>query len=126
MLRLGTRFDPALRARFFRGLADPAPLVILETLRKGEQTAGDIAVAADVSPSAASRHLACLRECGLVEARQAWRHVYYRLADYDVEHLLTEADLVLDVIAERIAACQRPERKDSRGGHRRGAGDRSG
>ena len=48
----------------------------------------------------------CLRECGLIDARQDWRHVYYRLAGDHVEQLLREADLVLDVIAERVASCE--------------------
>jgi DNA-binding transcriptional ArsR family regulator len=109
MSQLKTHADLGIRARFFRGLADPARLVILETLRRGEQTAGDIAMAADLTASRASRHLACLRECGLIEARQEWRYVYYRLAGPHVEHLLTEADLVLELIADRIAACERPE-----------------
>jgi DNA-binding transcriptional ArsR family regulator len=105
---------PALtvRARFFHGLADPSRLAILETLRRGEQPAGDIALATGLTPSNASRHLACLRECGLIEARQEWRYVYYRLAGAHVEHLLREADLVLELIADRVAACKRPEMED--------------
>ena len=99
----------SLRARFFHGLADPSRLAILETLRRGEQPAGDIAQATGLTPSNASRHLACLRECGLIEARQEWRHIYYRLAGPHVEHLLREADLVLELVADRIAACKRPE-----------------
>ena len=101
--------DLSVRARFFHGLADPSRLAILEALRQREQSAGDIAHATGLTSSNASRHLACLRECGLIEARQEWRHVYYRLAGPHVEHLLREADLVLDVIADRVAACKRPE-----------------
>lgn len=101
--------DLHTRARFFHGLAEPSRLAILDVLRHGEQTAGDIAVEAGLTPSAASRHLACLRDCGIVEARQEWRHVYYRLAGPHIEHLLSEADLVLETIADRVAACERPE-----------------
>ena len=61
-----------------------------------------------------SDHLACLRECGLVEARQEWRHVYYRLASPDVEQLLRDADQLLERIAERIATCTRPEMEGQR------------
>ena len=109
MAQMMTTVDLAVRARFFHGLADPARLAILETLRRGEHAAGDIATLAGLTASSASRHLACLRDCGLVEARQEWRRVYYRLAGPHIEHLLTEADLVLDVIADRVAACERPE-----------------
>jgi DNA-binding transcriptional ArsR family regulator len=101
--------DVAVRARFFRGLADPSRLAILEALRNGELGASEIALATGLSLSNASRHLACLRDCGLLEARQVWRNVYYRLAGPHVEHLLSEADLVLEIVAERIQECRRPE-----------------
>src|SRR5205807_5542941 len=70
-----------VRARFFDGLAYPARLALLDALRDGERTAGDAAAVSGLSPSNASKHLACLRECGLVESRQDWRRVYYRLSD---------------------------------------------
>lgn len=109
MTRTTARLDVAVRAGFFRGLADPSRLAILEALRESERSAGEVAAAAGLTPSNASKHLACLRDCGLVEARQEWRTVYYRLAGEHVAHLLNEADLVLDVIAERVVACRRPE-----------------
>jgi ArsR family transcriptional regulator, cadmium/lead-responsive transcriptional repressor len=104
-----TRAGPTVRARFFRSLADPSRLAILDALRERELSAGEVADAAGLTLSNASRHLACLRDCGLVESRQAWRHVYYRLAGQHVTHLLEEADLVLQLVAERVAACARPE-----------------
>lgn len=98
-----------MRARLLRSLADPSRLAILDVLRERELCAGEVAEAAGLTLSNASRHLACLRDCGLVESRQEWRHVYYRLAGEHVTHLLDEADLVLRVVAERVAACARPE-----------------
>ncbi|HEY3062025.1 MAG TPA: helix-turn-helix domain-containing protein [Chloroflexota bacterium] len=77
-------------------------------LRDGERTAGDAAAATGLSPSNASKHLACLRECGLMESRQDWRHVYYRLAE-GVSQLLYTNDTFIERVADRIAACQRPE-----------------
>jgi DNA-binding transcriptional ArsR family regulator len=96
------------RARFFRGLADPARLAILDALRVGEQTAGQVAATAGLTPSTGSRHLACLRECGLLETRQDWRFVYYRLAE-GVAALLDANDAFLQRVAARVAACERPE-----------------
>jgi DNA-binding transcriptional ArsR family regulator len=99
----------ALRAKLFRGLADPSRLALLQALRCGEHTVGELVATTGLSQSNASGHLACLRECGLVASRQEWRHVYYRLAGPAVEHLLTDADRVLSAIADRLAACERPE-----------------
>jgi DNA-binding transcriptional ArsR family regulator len=104
--------DLPLRAKFFRGLADPSRLALLEALRDGEHTVGELMAATGLSQSNASGHLACLRECGLVASRQEWRHVYYRLAGPAVEHLLAAADLVLSSMADRLAACGRPETGD--------------
>ena len=111
-----TLINPRVRARFFHGLADPSRLAILDALREGERTAGEIATAAGLSPSNASRHLACLKDCGLVEARQDWRRVYYRLAD-GVADLLLVIDRFIDRVAERVAACDRPEMEESDGRH---------
>lgn len=103
------RLALAVRAKFFRGLAEPSRLAILDTLRAGELTAGEVAARAGLSASNASKHLACLKDCGLVEAHQDWRHVRYRLAGEHIAHLLDEGDLVLDLVAEQLATCQRPE-----------------
>ena len=102
-----TRVNTLLRARFFHGLGDVSRLSLLEALRDGEMTAGEAAITAGLSPSNASRHLACLRECGLVESRQDWRQVYYRLAD-GVAQLLDANDQFIERVADRIAACTRP------------------
>src|SRR5216683_6222968 len=88
-----------VRARFFDGLADPARLALLDALRDGELTASDAASVACISPSNASKHLACLRECGLVESRQDWRHVYYRLAQ-GVGELLDANDGFIEQVAD--------------------------
>jgi DNA-binding transcriptional ArsR family regulator len=100
--------DVSIRARFYRGLADPSRLAILDALRDGESTVNEVADATQLSQSNASRHLACLKDCGLVEAHQNWRHVRYRLAE-GVAELLATNDAFIERVAERIAACERPE-----------------
>lgn len=96
--------DLALLARFFRGLADPSRLAILTCLQRGERTSGEVAAETALAASNASRHLACLRDCGLVESRQEWRRVYYRLAP-GVGDLLEHNASLAAALAERIAAC---------------------
>jgi DNA-binding transcriptional ArsR family regulator len=108
MPQLSTPTDCQVRARFFHGLADPSRLAILDALRSGELTAGEVAARAGLTPSNASRHLACLKDCGLVEARQEWRHVYYRLA-HGVLELLTASESFIERVADRVASCTRPE-----------------
>jgi DNA-binding transcriptional ArsR family regulator len=103
-----TRPTLQLRARFFHGLAEPARLAILDVLRNGPRPAGEIAAASGLTSSNASRHLACLRDCGLVTSRQEWRTVEYALAN-GVAAWLDETDRFIASVAERIAACDRPE-----------------
>lgn len=95
----------ALRAKFFRGLADTSRLALLEALRGGERTVGALVAETGLTQSNVSGHLACLKDCGLVESRQEWRHVYYRLADARVEDLLRAADRILAATAQRVYAC---------------------
>ena len=108
MTQVISRAPVRVRVRFFAGLADAARLALLDVLGDGERTVGEAAAVAGLSPSNASKHLACLRECGLVESRQDWRHVYYRLAD-GVSPMLAATDAFIDRVTERIAARQRPE-----------------
>jgi DNA-binding transcriptional ArsR family regulator len=108
MTQLTTTADVGIRARFFHGLADPSRLAILDALRAGERTAGEVARTAKLAASNASRHLACLKDCGLVEARQDWRYVYYRLGE-GVADLLAMNEAFIERVAERVAACDRPE-----------------
>lgn len=95
----------ALRAKFFRGFSDVSRVALLEALRVGEKRVGLLVTETGLTQSNVSGHLACLRECGLVETRQEWRHVYYRLADERIEDLLRAADGLLATTAERIYAC---------------------
>jgi DNA-binding transcriptional ArsR family regulator len=96
----------ARRARFFHALADPSRLALVEALRAGERTVGQLVAQTGLSQSNASGHLACLRMSGLVDARQEWRHIYYRLAGPHIEHLLQEADLVLEIVADHSRGCE--------------------
>ena len=103
------------KAKFFRGLGDPARLQVLEKLRGGPRTVSELLTATTLLQPNLSMHLACLRECGLVHAHRAGRFVYYELADENVVKLLTFAGEVLGRIASQIEACPRyhlhPKRK---------------
>ena len=97
----------ALKAKLFRGLADPSRLAILEALRDGERTVGGLVAATGLSQPNASGHLACLKDCGLVTSRQEGRFVFYALADEQIAAVLRGAEGILARTAERIHACTR-------------------
>jgi DNA-binding transcriptional ArsR family regulator len=98
-----------LKAKLFRGLADPSRLAILEALRGGERTVSEIVTATGLSQPNASGHLACLRDCGLVTSRQGGRFVFYALADDRIGDVLRGAEDILGRVAERVYACTRYE-----------------
>src|SRR6058998_3257223 len=63
----------------FRALADQTRRDILRMLRTGPRTSGDIASRFDSSWPTISRHLAVLREAGLVVAQRSGQEIYYEL-----------------------------------------------
>lgn len=63
----------------FRALADPTRRALFESLCSGgEQTVGALTLQAGVSQPAVSKHLAVLRESGLVLDRHQGRQTHYR------------------------------------------------
>lgn len=88
-----------LHAQICKALADPHRLLILIELRHGAKTVGEIAHAIASSQPMTSRHLAVLREKGLVHAEHAGTFVSYRVAD---GRILTAIDLLLDVLGTQL------------------------
>ena len=70
-----------IKADFLRSLAHPVRLEIIEFLRKGESSVGQIVSALGVEQSAISKHLAILRQSGLVISRHEKVTVYYSIRD---------------------------------------------
>jgi DNA-binding transcriptional ArsR family regulator len=86
--------DSALRkfkAEFFKALAHPGRIQIIECLRTGEKAVGDIQACLADEPASASQHLALLRAKGIVEGRKSGTSVYYRVRDPKIFELLDVA-----------------------------------
>jgi DNA-binding transcriptional ArsR family regulator len=96
-----------VKAKLFRGLGDPSRLSILDALRNGPLTVGDITDATGLSQSNVSNHLGCLRDCGLVTAEQAGRYVTYHLSDDRVGDLIGMAESLLADVARGVYECTR-------------------
>jgi DNA-binding transcriptional ArsR family regulator len=79
-------------------IADPTRARMLAALLGGEyRSAGELAIAAGITPQAASTQLAHLLDNGLVALRQQGRHKYFSLADGDIARALE----ALSMVAER-------------------------
>jgi DNA-binding transcriptional ArsR family regulator len=76
-------------AEYFRALAEPMRLRILNALCAGEMSVGEIAQQVQSSAANVSRHLAQMARYGLVTREGRSHSVYYRIADPTV-HALCE------------------------------------
>lgn len=88
----------ALRAAsvLLHGFADPSRLAILRHLLLGEHRVIDLTGHLGLAQSTVSKHLACLRDCGLVTSRADGRASAYRLTHPDaVVDLLRSAEHLL-------------------------------
>lgn len=107
----------AAAAKVFRGFADPTRMAILLALLGGELRVADIVAQVGGSQSNVSGHLACLRECGLVQDRPAERRqVFYRLANPAVADLLRAAERLLAANGTAIELCSNPLMEGERDG----------
>ncbi|WP_429885213.1 ArsR/SmtB family transcription factor [Geoalkalibacter halelectricus] len=83
-------------ARIFKALADETRLRILALLTRGELCVCDLMSILDLPQSTVSRHLAYLRNAGLVNDRRQGVWMYYALATAqstlhaDLQRLLTQ------------------------------------
>ncbi|HEY3269466.1 MAG TPA: metalloregulator ArsR/SmtB family transcription factor [Armatimonadota bacterium] len=98
------------KAEFFKALAHPARIRILECLREGERSAGEIMEELRMEQSNGSQHLAVLRNKGFVTARREGTTILYSvrhpmifqildmLREYFHEHL-SEVRTLLEAMA---------------------------
>lgn len=105
MLLSGVFQATDLKAKLFRGFADPSRLSILEALRDGPQTVSQVVEATGLGQSNVSNHLSCLRDCGLVVSEQQGRYVHYSLSDPRVETFLQLAEELLADVARGVYEC---------------------
>lgn len=84
----------------FKALSDPTRRAILDLLKGGAKTAGEIGSHFDMTPPTVSHHLSVLKSAELVSDERRGKYIYYEL------------DLsVLDEITGWLAALRGPERK---------------
>ena len=77
-----------IKADFLRSLAHPARLAIIEYLKKGEASVGQMVKDLNMEQSGLSKHLATLRQAGILSSRQEKVSVYYFIKDRDIYKIL--------------------------------------
>lgn len=85
--------DRSAYAALFHALAEPTRLALLEHLATGEHRVRDMVDHMQLAQSTVSKHLACLRDCGLVSVRVEGRSSWFSLVDPGrLEKLVAMAD----------------------------------
>ena len=79
------------KADFFKALAHPLRISILDALRDGELTVNEISQRFDVEQANASQQLAVLRNRNIVITRKEGANVYYSVSDKSIFKLLDAA-----------------------------------
>ena len=71
-----------------KALADPTRREILNLLKGGRRSAGEISQSFDISFAAISRHLSVLREADLISDTREGKFIYYELNTSVLEETL--------------------------------------
>jgi len=79
------------KAEFFKALAHPLRVSILDALRDGELTVNEISQRFQVEQANASQQLAVLRNRNIVVTRKEGANVYYSVSDKSIFKLLDAA-----------------------------------
>jgi ArsR family transcriptional regulator len=89
----------------FRSLADETRLRIVQRLAAGEARVVDLTGELGLAQSTVSKHLACLRDCGLIDYRVEGRQSFYALTRPELMDLLHAAEGVLSATGAAVALC---------------------
>ena len=89
----------------FHSLSDRTRLQIVQRLAHGEARVTDLTAALGLPQSTVSKHMACLRECGLVEGRPEGRQIFYSLSRPELLALLEVAEDLLAATGYAVALC---------------------
>ena len=96
-----------LKAEFFKTLAHPARIRVLELLAVQDRSVGELLPEVGLESSNLSQQLAVLRRAGVVIARKEGSTVIYSIASPDIAELLTVARKVLTrVLSDRVAVLE--------------------
>ncbi|MGL4177171.1 MAG: ArsR/SmtB family transcription factor [Dermatophilaceae bacterium] len=93
-------------ACLFHGFSDPNRITILQHLALGEHRVVDLTAHLGLAQSTVSKHLACLRGCGLITSRAEGRATVYSLNHAsELMDLWAAAERLLALTGDRVTLC---------------------
>lgn len=104
----------SFKADFFKALAHPLRIRILETLRGRERSVQELQATLDLDQATVSQHLAVLRRKNIVGARKEGTSVRYALRDARVGELLDVARRIFNTQLVGTQSLLRELRQEAR------------
>lgn len=93
-------------ACLFRGMGEANRMVILRHLLLGEHTVGELTTHLGLAQSTVSKHLACLRDCGLVDSRPVGRSSVFSVTHpAAVTRVFAAAEELLAATGDAVVLC---------------------
>lgn len=106
VLQSGASADLAPAAALFHSLSDPARLAVLQHLTHGEHRVRDLTEHIGLAQSTVSAHLACLKDCGLVDSRPQGRaSMFFLTTAPELLTVLAAAERLLDATGHAVELC---------------------
>lgn len=92
-----------IKADFLKSLAHPVRLEVIEYLKAKEASVGEMVRELGVEQSGLSKHLAILRQAGILASRQEKVTVYYSIRDKDIFQVLRP---IAEILRKKLAESQ--------------------
>jgi ArsR family transcriptional regulator, virulence genes transcriptional regulator len=89
-----------LHAELCRALGHSARLQLVHLLREGPQCVSELAHMTGLGQGTVSRHLAVLRNCGILSIQQRGRETHYQISD---PRIMEICDLMRVILVEQLA-----------------------
>jgi ArsR family transcriptional regulator len=93
-----------IKADLLKSLAHPVRLEIIEYLKDKEASVGELVRELEVEQSGISKHLAILRQAGIVRSRQEKVTVFYSIRDKDIFSVLRP---IAEILRKKLAESQK-------------------
>ncbi len=92
-----------MHAELCRMLSHPTRLKILEQLKNGQKTVGEIVDNLDLNQPTVSQHLSELKKTGLVKAERDGAHMRYEIV---YPKIMDACDIIREILFERLSENQ--------------------
>lgn len=100
-----------MHAQMCKVFTSPKRIEIINSLRDGEKSAGELVDILKISQPNLSQHLAVLRDKGVVNIRRHGQNIYYKIAN---PKITKACELMREVLLEQLEANQKLAKELSR------------